>query len=74
MPHYQVAAGLPVTFQVILNSDGSIVYQYELIQDISGSTVGIENAAGDDGLLVCFDDPAYLHNDLAIRLAPMPRR
>ena len=64
--------GLPVTFQVILNADGSIIYQYELIQDIDGSTVGIENAAGDDGLQVCFNDGTYLHDGLAIRLAPTP--
>lgn len=73
VPHYSFdGSGLPVTFQVILNADGSIVYQYQLIQDISGSTVGIENAAGDDGLLVCFDDAGYLHNDLAIRFASVP--
>jgi len=68
--HY--GGGLPVTFQVIFNSDGSIIYQYELIQDISGSTVGIEDAAGTDGLMVCFNDPSYLHNDLAIRFATVP--
>jgi subtilisin family serine protease len=71
VPHYG-SGGLPLTFQVILNADGSIIYQYQLIQDIDGSTVGIENAAGDDGLLVCFNDASYLHNDLAIRLAPIP--
>jgi len=70
VPHY--GGGLPVTFQVILNADGSIVFQYELIQDISGSTVGIENAAGDDGLLVAFNDGGYLHDGLAIRLASAP--
>ena len=47
VPHYQSdGGGPPVTFQVILNSDGSIVFQYQLIQDFDGSTVGIENAAG----------------------------
>ena len=70
--HYQSGGGgLPVTFQVIINADGSVLYQYELIQDISGSTVGMENLAGDDGLLVCFNDAAYLHDGLAISLAPI---
>jgi hypothetical protein len=73
VPHYSWdGSGLPVTFQVILSSDGSILFQYQLIQDVSGSTVGIENAAGDDGLLVCFDDPGYLHDELAIRFATVP--
>jgi subtilisin family serine protease len=73
VPHYSYdGSGLPVTFQVILDADGSITYQYALVQDIDGSTVGIENAAGDDGLLVCFNDAGYLHDELAIRLAPTP--
>ncbi len=71
VPHYG-GGGLPVTFQIIINNDGSIVYQYQLVQDISGCTVGIENAAGDDGLLVAFNDGDYLHDELAIRFASAP--
>ncbi len=70
VPHY--GGGPAVTFQVILNADGSIVYQYEMIDDVGGSTVGIENAAGDDGLQVAFNDDSYLHDGLAIRFATAP--
>ena len=67
--HY--SGGGPETFQVILNSDGSIIYQYKVVVDGSSSTVGMENAAGDDGLLVSFNAD-YLHDGLAIRLAAAP--
>ena len=69
VPHY--SSGSPETFQVILNADGSIIYQYQTIQIPGGCTVGIENDAGDDGLLVVFNG-TYLHDDLAIRLAAAP--
>ena len=62
----------PMQFQIILNSDGSIVYQYEQVEGVGESTVGIENAAGDDGLLIAFNDASYLHNGLAIRMATDP--
>ncbi len=68
VPHY---GGLnPETFQVVINSDGSIVYQYQTVNLPSGCTVGIENSAGDDGLLVAFNS-GYLHSDLAIRMAKL---
>ncbi len=67
VPHYNNPAA--ETFQIILNADGSIIYQYETVADGSGCTVGIENATGDDGLLVAFNDGSYLHDGLAIRLA-----
>jgi hypothetical protein len=73
VPRWQSGGGgAPETFQVILNSDGSIVFQYEDIQDFNSSTVGIENASGNDGLEVAFNSPTYLHNGLAIRLATAP--
>ena len=69
VPHYP--SGNPETFQVIINLDGSIVYQYNNIVVTDGCTVGIQNATGDDGLQVVYN-AAYLHNDLAIQFASAP--
>ncbi len=67
--HY--GGGSPETFQVILNADGSIFYQYETVSDGSGCSVGIEDASGTDGLQVAFNSD-YLHSGLAIRYATQP--
>ena len=61
--HYP--SGNPETFQVILNADGTILYQYQTIALNTGCTVGIENQTGTDGLQVVFDSD-YLHSGLAI--------
>jgi hypothetical protein len=55
----------PETFQVILNADGTILYQYATVALNNGCTVGIENQNGSDGLQVAFNS-AYLHDGLAI--------
>ena len=66
VPHYSYSGdGLPVTFEVILNADGSIVYQYGPMNEVDGATVGIENADGTDGLQVAFD-AEYLYEGLAV--------
>ncbi len=67
--HY--LGGNPETFQVILDSDGSITYQYATVASGTGCTVGIENGAGDDGLEIVAN-AAYLHDGLAIRIATAP--
>ncbi len=69
VPHFP--SGNPETFQVILNADGSIVYQYETVSLGTSSTVGIENLDGTDGLQIVYNG-AYLHSDLAIRIASVP--
>ncbi|MCK9995467.1 MAG: S8 family serine peptidase [Candidatus Krumholzibacteria bacterium] len=61
---------VPETFQVILYRDGSILYQYADVQETGQCTIGIENAAGDDGLMVVYDQEGYLHDDLAILFEP----
>jgi len=66
VPHY--SAGNPETFQVIVNADGSIIYQYHTVSDGSGCSIGIENASGTDGLQIAFNS-SYLHNGLAVRIA-----
>jgi len=64
--------GPPETFQAILNADGSIIYQYHTIAIDDVCTVGIENAAGTDGLQVIYNTGGYLHDGLAIRFAVEP--
>ncbi len=61
--HYP--SGNPETFQVILNADGTILYQYHTVALNNSCTVGIENQNGNDGLQIVFNS-AYLHNGMAI--------
>ena len=58
------------TVQVILNKDGSIVYQYQSIGSttINASTVGIENEDGTVGTQVVYN-AAYLKPNLAIQFS-----
>ncbi len=57
------------TFQIILNADGTIVYQYETVGNPNFCTVGIENADGTDGLQVAFNS-SYLQSGLAVGFFP----
>ncbi len=57
------------TFQIILNSDGTILCQYEEINNPNFATVGIENGDGTDGLQVAFNS-GYLHSGMAIGYYP----
>jgi subtilisin family serine protease len=70
VPHYP--SGSPETFEVILNANGSIVYQYKTVALGTSCTVGIENATGTVGLQVLYNASGYLHNGLAIRFAVDP--
>jgi subtilisin family serine protease len=65
---YNWTSGAHETFQAILNADGTIKYQYQTVNDPTGCTVGIENAAGDDGLQVAFNSD-YLESGLAIEFS-----
>jgi hypothetical protein len=60
VPHY--GTGGSYTFQLILNSDHTIDYLYHTLQHgtANSSTVGIENAAGDDGLLCVYNGSGLL--------------
>ena len=53
------------TFQVILYNNGDIKYQYKKVLDNADCTVGIENQAGDDGLLLTYNN-TFLENEYAI--------
>jgi subtilase family protein/fervidolysin-like protein/ASPM-SPD-2-Hydin domain-containing protein/HYDIN/CFA65/VesB family protein/BACON domain-containing protein len=59
-------------FQVILNPNGSIVYQYNTLGTTANSaTVGIQNGTKTDGLTVVYNN-AYLHNGLAVKFSARP--
>lgn len=59
------------TFQVILNADGGIRYQYLATGSSTSATVGIENSDGLDGLQVAFNTD-YVEDGLAVDLAAIP--
>ena len=69
----RLSSGGPYTFQVILYPSGRIVYQYLVMQGtrLNESTVGIQNAARNDGLTVVFDN-TYVHDNLAIEFRTTP--
>jgi len=60
-----------LTFQAILHTNGKLLLQYDHMDPgedyagLAGATIGIENAAGDDGLTVVYD-AEYMHDDLAV--------
>lgn len=69
VPHY--SSGNPETFQIVLNANGSIEYQYKTVTLATSCTVGTENATGTDGLQIAFN-ANYLHSEMAILIAAEP--
>jgi hypothetical protein len=60
------------SFEVILYPNGDIVYQYNTLGAVTNScTIGIQNQAKDDGLMMVFDD-AYVHENMAILISSAP--
>ncbi|OQY27798.1 MAG: hypothetical protein B6244_09400 [Candidatus Cloacimonetes bacterium 4572_55] len=69
--HYGSTEG-NYTFQAILSSGGSILFQYlEMDGETTGASVGIENSDGSDGLLVAFNTE-YIHDELAVKIRSGP--
>ncbi len=53
-------------FQMIIYSDSRILLQYRTVSgDLDSSSIGIQNATGDDGLTVCFNEN-YVEDNLAV--------
>jgi hypothetical protein len=53
-------------FEIILYSNGNILMQYRTVSgDLDTSTIGIQDAAGTDGLEVAYNEN-WVHNNLAI--------
>ncbi len=64
--------GTENTFEVILNQNGAILFQYEDINgDRIGNTVGIENGDATDGLQIAFNQ-AYVEDGLAVLIQARP--
>jgi subtilisin family serine protease len=60
-----------LTFQAILYPNGRIVYQYATMTGfLTSATIGIQNAARNDGLQVAFNT-AYMHENMAIEFRPL---
>ena len=60
------------TFQIVLRSNDRIMFYYNNLNGtLTSATVGIENAAGTDGLQVAYNS-TYLANNLAVQLAADP--
>ena len=58
------------TFEIILNSDGNIIFQYNSMNGtLSNCTVGIENETGITGTQIVFNS-SYIKNGLAIEFNP----
>ena len=72
IPNYYSTIGTgSLQFQAILTPNGKILLQYGSMEPgsdadgLTGSTIGIENALGDDGLQVVYN-AEYIHDDMAI--------
>jgi subtilisin family serine protease len=60
------------SFEVIVYPSGRITYQYRYLgATLNSCTVGIQNAAKDDGLTVVYN-AAYLHANMAIQFSAGP--
>ena len=61
-----------LTFQVVIHQNGKIVVYYNNMNaTLNSATVGIENAAGNDGLQVAYN-ANYVANNLALEFAAEP--
>lgn len=68
--HYYSTTGTGLlTFQAVLNADGTIKLQYGVMDPgeytLESSTIGIQNFAADDALQILYNAP-YIHDNLAI--------
>ena len=70
VPHYN--SGELFTFQVILNADNSMLFQYHTIGLDNSATVGLENATGENGMRILHNTAGYLQAELAIRIEKEP--
>jgi subtilisin family serine protease len=61
-----------LTFQIVLYSTGRIMFYYENMNaTLNSATVGIENAAGNDGLQIAYN-ATYVTNGLAVKISADP--
>jgi ABC-type glycerol-3-phosphate transport system substrate-binding protein len=68
----RLGGGGPYTMEVILYPSGRILYQYlDVAPPTTSATIGIQNAARNDGLTVVYN-ASYVHDELAIQIAAAP--
>jgi hypothetical protein len=61
-----------LTFQTVIEQNGSIYFYYNTMTGtLTSTTAGIQNSTQNDGLTVVYN-AAYLKNNLAVRLRPVP--
>ncbi len=61
-----------LTYQIVLQSNNQIYYYYNNMSGtLNSSTVGIENADGNDGLQIAYNAP-YLQDELAVAISAEP--
>ena len=61
-----------LTFQVVLYSNGKIMYYYNNMNaTLNSATVGIENSTGTDGLQIVYN-ANYVHNNMAVKIEAAP--
>jgi subtilisin family serine protease len=65
VPRYET--GAEMTFQAILERDGTILFQYADVPEPVGGTVGIESPDGADGIMIQFNAPIYLEPGRVVR-------
>ena len=70
---YRVDGDGPYSFQLILEPDGDMVFQYQYMNlPAASGTVGIQDGSRTLGLLTAFN-AAYVHDQMAVRItAPAP--
>jgi hypothetical protein len=65
------AGSATITCQLILKTTGEILMQYQSLGLSNTCTVGLQNAAANEGLQVAFNQ-GYLRSGMAVRLSPIP--
>ncbi len=61
-----------LTFQIVLYSDGKIMFYYNYMEGtLTSGTTGIENADGNIGLQIAYNAD-YIKNNLAVKIASAP--
>ncbi len=69
VPHFGTTEPGTYTFQAIIKSDGTILYQYRNMQGtLNSSTIGVENAGGTIALQTCFNSN-YVRNNFAVLIS-----
>jgi hypothetical protein len=70
VPH--IGGGGPYTFQIVLRSSGSMLFEYmSMGAPTDQATIGIQNGDGTIGLQMTYNAP-YVHDEMAIRLGSGP--